>query len=81
MNEEVVQSAMAIILNAGDARVACKEALDAISEFDFEKAEEKLKESHEKITAAHKVQLMRFRAKQEAKKVSIHCCLLMHKIL
>ena len=36
--------------------IACKEALDAISEFDFEKAEEKLKESHEKITAAHKVQ-------------------------
>ena len=41
MNEEVVQSAMAIILNAGDARVACKEALDAIAAFDYETAEEK----------------------------------------
>ena len=47
---------MAIILNAGDARVACKEALDAISAFDYEKAEAKLKEAHEKITVAHKVQ-------------------------
>ena len=56
MSEQTVQAAMSIILNAGDARVACKEALDAISAFDFETAEAKLKVSHEKITAAHKVQ-------------------------
>ena len=56
MSEQTVQAAMSIILNAGDARVACKEALDAISDFDFETAEAKLKVSHEKITAAHKVQ-------------------------
>ena len=30
MSEQTVQAAMSIILNAGDARVACKEALDAI---------------------------------------------------
>ena len=35
MSEQTVQAAMSIILNAGDARVACKEALDAISAFDF----------------------------------------------
>ena len=56
MSEQTVQAAISIILNAGDARVACKEALDAISAFDFETAEAKLKVSHEKITAAHKVQ-------------------------
>ncbi len=56
MSEAVVQSAMSIILNAGDARVACKEALDAIAVFDFAEAEEHLKEAHEKITAAHKTQ-------------------------
>ena len=28
MSEQTVQSAMSIILHAGDARVACKEALD-----------------------------------------------------
>lgn len=56
LTEEVVKSAMSIILHAGDARVACKESLDAISEFDFKKAEEKLAVAHEKITEAHKVQ-------------------------
>lgn len=56
MTEAVVQSAMSIILHAGDARVACKQALDAIAEADFEVAEEKLKEAQSKITEAHKVQ-------------------------
>lgn len=56
MSEQVVQSAMAIILHAGDARVACKAALDAIAEANFELAEEKLKEAQSKITEAHKVQ-------------------------
>lgn len=56
MNEAVVQSAMSIILHAGDARVACKQALDAIAEADFTKADEKLKEAQSKITEAHKVQ-------------------------
>ena len=56
MSEQTIQNAMAIILNAGDARVACKEALDAVAVYDFETAEAKLKESQEKITIAHKVQ-------------------------
>lgn len=56
MNEAVVQSAMSIILHAGDARVACKQALDAIAEADFTKADEKLKEAQSKITEAHRVQ-------------------------
>lgn len=56
MTEQQVQASMQIILNAGDARVACKQALDAIAAFDYETAEEKLKECHEKITIAHKVQ-------------------------
>lgn len=56
MSEQVVQSAMSIILSAGDARVACKAALDAISEANLTLAEEKLKEAQSKITEAHKVQ-------------------------
>ncbi len=56
LTEAVVQNAMQIILHAGDARVACKQALDAIAESDFEKAEEKMKEAQAKITEAHKVQ-------------------------
>ena len=46
MTEQTVQAAMQIILNAGDARVACKQALDAIAAFDYETAEAKLKECH-----------------------------------
>ena len=56
MSETVVQSAMSIILHAGDARVSCKEALDAIAEADLTLAEEKLKDAQRKITEAHKVQ-------------------------
>lgn len=56
MNEEIVQSAMNIILNAGDARNFCKQALDAIAKQEFDEAKEKMKKAHEKITEAHKYQ-------------------------
>jgi Phosphotransferase system cellobiose-specific component IIA len=56
MNETVVNNAMQIILHAGDARVFCKQALDAIASNDFESANEKLKQAQSKITEAHKVQ-------------------------
>lgn len=56
MDETVVQASMQIILHAGDARVACKQALDAIAAGDFDEAKAKLKESQKKITEAHKVQ-------------------------
>lgn len=56
MNENTAQVAMTIILNAGDARVSCKDALNAIAEADFETAELKIKEANQKITIAHKAQ-------------------------
>lgn len=56
MSEQVIQSAMSIILHAGDARVDCKAALDAIAELNLELAAEKLKDAQSKITEAHKVQ-------------------------
>ncbi|OCN04433.1 PTS lactose transporter subunit IIA [Erysipelotrichaceae bacterium MTC7] len=55
-NEQTVQTAMSIILAAGDARVKCKDALIEISNFDFDKAKELMKEAQAKITEAHKVQ-------------------------
>lgn len=55
-NDTVVQNAMTIILHAGDARVACKEALEAIAEADFAKAEEKIKKANSQIVLAHKTQ-------------------------
>lgn len=56
MNEETMQNAMQIILHAGDARLKCKEALDYVSNFDYENADAKLKEAYAEITKAHKVQ-------------------------
>lgn len=56
MKEETVQQAMEIIMSAGDARVFCKDALNAIAAQDFELAKEKMKEAHKKITEAHRIQ-------------------------
>lgn len=56
MRDETVQSAMGIILSAGDARVFCKEALDAIAAFDIELAKERIKEAQGKITESHIIQ-------------------------
>lgn len=56
MDDERLQAAMEIILNAGDARANCKESLDAIATFDFELAKVNIKEAQIKIGAAHKVQ-------------------------
>ena len=56
MKEENVQAAMGIILSAGDARLFCKAALDAIAVYDMDLAKEKMKEAHAKITEAHKIQ-------------------------
>ena len=56
MKEETVQQAMDIIMSAGDARVFCKEALNAIAVQDFELAKERMKEAHKKITEAHRLQ-------------------------
>ncbi len=56
MTEETISSAMQIILHAGDARLCCKDALDAIADQNLELAKEKMKEAQKKITEAHKVQ-------------------------
>lgn len=56
MDEKIVQSAMEIIMHAGDARLKCKEALNEISKFDIEGAKKKLKEAQAEIIEAHKVQ-------------------------
>lgn len=56
MDEKQVTSAMSIILAAGDARLKCKEALDAVAAFDLETAKQLMKEAQKKITEAHRVQ-------------------------
>lgn len=56
MDEETVQSAMEIILHAGDARVACREAMEELAKFDIEAARAKMETAHQEITEAHRVQ-------------------------
>lgn len=56
MDERIVEASMQIILSAGDARVATKEALEAIANFDFELAQLKMEEASKNITKAHKIQ-------------------------
>ena len=53
---ELVQVAMQIILHAGDARNYEMEALKAAKQFDFETADEKMKQANDSITLAHKAQ-------------------------
>lgn len=56
MNEQTVETAMAIIMSAGDARLLCKQALDAIADGDFENARTLHEESKKKIAEAHHLQ-------------------------
>ncbi|MFV0381646.1 MAG: PTS lactose/cellobiose transporter subunit IIA [Breznakia sp.] len=56
MKNTVVEAAMKIILHAGDARVECKQALDAIAETNFTLAKKKFEKAQKEITLAHKVQ-------------------------
>lgn len=56
MEEKTIQTAMAIILAAGDARALCKQALNAIALQDFGEAKQRMEEANKKITEAHRIQ-------------------------
>ena len=56
MNLEHAQTAMKIILHAGDAREKTMDALKALDNFDIDRAKELLKEASEDIIKAHQVQ-------------------------
>lgn len=55
-DEKLVSSAMSIIISAGDARLYITEALNAISEGNYNLVTDKLKQAQEKMTEAHAVQ-------------------------
>lgn len=54
--EEMSMVAMQVILHAGDAKIMIEKALDCIKDFEFEKADEILKEANSKIINAHEEQ-------------------------
>lgn len=56
MKEPTALNSMQIILHAGDAREATTEALNALKEFNINKARECLKKADEEIVEAHKAQ-------------------------
>lgn len=53
MENELVSTAMQIILHAGDARIKVEEALKVAKQFDFTKANEIMEEAQECIRLAH----------------------------
>lgn len=55
-NEELVTTAMQIIMNAGDARLSVKDVLDHAKAFEFAEAQEKMEEAKKFIVQAHKSQ-------------------------
>lgn len=56
MREETVNTAMSIIMSAGDARLLCKQSLDAVAKSDLAAANELFKQSKKKIAEAHGLQ-------------------------
>lgn len=56
INEKLVNISMEIIMKAGDARLVITKALAAISENDFDTAQEMLKEAQSLIGKAHALQ-------------------------
>lgn len=53
-DEEIINTiAMAIIMDAGDARTLINESFDEVGRNDFSMIKEKLAEAHEKIKSAH----------------------------
>ena len=56
IDEKTLTAAMSIIISAGDARLLCRDALNAIAEQNFALANEKMKEANKKINEAHRVQ-------------------------
>ncbi|MFT0761833.1 PTS lactose/cellobiose transporter subunit IIA [Scrofimicrobium sp. R131] len=53
---EMMQTAMQIILHAGNGRTEIKRALVCLEEFDFAAAEQALSEAQEQIRQAHRAQ-------------------------
>lgn len=55
-NEKVYELAFNIIVHAGESRTLSSEAMDAAENYDFEKAEDLLKQANEEFLKCHEVQ-------------------------
>lgn len=68
MEDELIMSAMNIILHAGDARNHCTTALEYAQQGQFEKAQEAMDKAHECIVEAHGTQTDLIQAEAAGKK-------------
>lgn len=68
INTQIVEAAMNIILDAGDARQENLLAIDSLSKFDIQKANAYLATATKKITAAHKTQTNQIQDETRGKK-------------
>ncbi|MFR6673762.1 MAG: PTS lactose/cellobiose transporter subunit IIA [Enterococcus avium] len=73
MNDKIIESAMKIILYAGDARVCCNDALDAAISGKFDETEDQMAKAHIFIVKAHKIQteIIQDEARGKAQKYSM----------
>lgn len=69
MNLEQAQTAMQIILHAGDARVKAMEALNALEKFDISEARKALALAKEEVVEAHKIQTTALHAESNGEEV------------
>lgn len=56
MDEKIMVDSMNIIMYAGDARLLITEAINEMTQGNYENAAEKIKDAQKKMTVAHKIQ-------------------------
>jgi cellobiose PTS system EIIA component len=67
---DINEVSMKIILNAGDARLIIKEALDCVVACEFDAAKQKLGEAKKKINAAHSAQTETIQGEARGEKIA-----------
>lgn len=72
-NEDIIQTAMSIILHAGNARNLCRDAALKINNSDLNDIDMQLKEAEEEILLAHKAQtdILHLEAKGERVEMTV----------
>ncbi|MDF2790642.1 MAG: phosphotransferase system lactose/cellobiose-specific subunit [Neobacillus sp.] len=67
---DINEVSMKIILNAGDARLIIKEALDCVATCEFDAAKQKLGEAKKKMNAAHSAQTETIQGEARGEKIA-----------
>lgn len=78
MREETVESAMSIIMSAGDARLLCAQALTAAAKGELDEAKKLHADSKRKIAEAHHVQTDVIQAEMGGGPALEYCSLFAH---